>query len=371
LKRLLFIHSLGGGGAERVAATLANRWVQSGRHVTVVTLAPMAEDLYQLDPGVVRIALDQASQSSGVFGAMVANIRRVVALRRVLLAERPDAAVAMMSTMNALLAIAGMGMKPMLSIGSERTHPPNVPLGWWWERLRARTYGLLDAVVVLTAESRAWVETHTSARQVTVIPNPVVWPLALQGSVRAPDSVGSPSRKRLLAVGRLDRQKGFEVLIEVFARLAATAPDWELVIAGEGPERERLQEQIDHLGIGESVFLAGHVGNIGDWYQSADLYVLTSRFEGFPNVLVEALAHGVPAVSVDCDTGPRDILRPEIDGLLVPPQDDVALAAALSRLMSDGATRQAFAVRAAEARTRFSLELVCDAWEQLLSGLRG
>ena len=107
------------------------------------------------------------------------------------------------------------------------------------------------------------------------------------------------------------------------------------------------------------------VGNIGEWYERADLFVMSSRFEGFGNTLAEALAHGVAAVSFDCDTGPRDIIRHEVDGLLVPPGDTVALTAALDKLMCDPALRQQFAKRAVEARARFSMERVAGMWEAL------
>jgi glycosyltransferase involved in cell wall biosynthesis len=111
------------------------------------------------------------------------------------------------------------------------------------------------------------------------------------------------------------------------------------------------------------VFLPGLVGNIGEWYEQADLYVMSSRFEGFPNTLLEALSYGLPAVSFDCDTGPRDIIRHEVDGLLVSPGNVAALENALDRLMGDVALRQHFAKRAVEARERFSIERVAGMWE--------
>jgi glycosyltransferase involved in cell wall biosynthesis len=189
--------------------------------------------------------------------------------------------------------------------------------------------------------------------------------MVCQGATRAPDSVGSPFRKRLLAVGRLDYQKGFELLIEAFARLAADARDWELVIVGQGPLREALGERLEELGIGDAAYLAGEVGNLDDWYRDADLFALSSRFEGFPNALLEAMAHGLPAVSFDCDTGPRDIIRPGVDGLLVAPGDVGALEAALRRLMGDAALREQFGKRATDVRDRFAMERVAELWEDL------
>lgn len=369
MRLLLFMHSLGGGGAERVAVTLVNRWAEMGWEVSLATLASAEHDRYQLHPEIHRVALDLAGESTGPVGAIMANARRILALRRLLRRERPDVAVAMMTIAGVLLAVAGTGLRISL-IGSERTYPPSQPLPRVWKLLRAWAYGHLSVVVAPTEGIRRWLLKHTAARHVEVIPNPIVWPLPVQSPVESPAGVGRPGNKRLLAVGRLAVEKRYDVLIEIFAGLAPRFPDWDLVIVGEGPERHRLERQIDVLGLGSRVALPGYVGNLGEWYGSADLYALTSSREGFPNTLLEALAYGVPAVSVDCETGPRDILRPEVDGMLVPPQDNAALSSALARLMGDSCAREAFAIHAVEAGTRFALEQVGARWDQVLHRLR-
>ena len=134
---------------------------------------------------------------------------------------------------------------------------------------------------------------------------------------------------------------------------------------GDGPDRQTLEAQITATGLGGRVHLAGRAGNVGQWYAAADLYVMSSRFEGFPNTLVEAMAHGLPAVSFDCDTGPRDIIRHGIDGLLVPVENEAALEMALRQLMANDALRSQLGVKAQEVRQRFSMELVAKRWEKL------
>lgn len=367
MKLLFFIHSLGGGGAERVTATLANHWAGKGWDVSVVTLAPRDRDRYDLDPAVARIALDQVEESTNSIGALVANWRRIAAVRNVLKRERPDVVVAMMATANVVLALASVGLSGMKKIGSERVHPPLLPLGFAWELLRSWCYGWLDAIVAQTNKSRDWVISRTSARRVVVIPNPVEWPLDARAPMLSPDSVGSPHRKRLLAVGRLEYQKGLDILIEVFGTLAPRFPDWELVILGEGSLRAELHALIQSMRLGDVVFLPGDAGNIGEWYSSAALYVSSSRFEGFPNALTEAMAHGLPAVSFDCDTGPGDIIRHEVDGLLIAPGDTAAFTAALDLLMRDEAARARLGARAVDVRTRFALDRVSDLWLQLFA----
>ncbi len=366
---LIFIYSLNSGGAERVTAHLANHWATQGWRVTVVTLTSSASDFYQLDPTVRRIGLDVAGHSRSALAGMAANLRRVAALRRVLREVRPDVALAMMSTANVLLALAMFGMSGVVAVGSERIHPPRIPLGRAWEALRSRLYSRLDAVVALTSESAQWLRQHTRARRVPVIPNVAAWPLPIQAPTMALPA-REPGQHVLLAVGRLERQKNYPSLIQAFQQLADAFPDWRLVILGEGSQRQALEAQVTAAGLQARISLPGRAGNVGQWYEAADLYVMSSRFEGFPNTLAEAMAHGLPAVSFDCDTGPRDIIRHEVDGLLVPAADVPALASALRRLMADEALRQRFGERAREARERFSMARVAGMWEALFEELR-
>lgn len=365
MKLLIFIHSLSSGGAERVTVNLANHWAGKGWDIAVVTLAPQSDDFYELHPAVKRIALELAGDSGNVLMGLLQNLRRVLALRRVLREIQPAIALGMTTGANVLLALAASGLSNVRAIGSERIHPPECPIGVPWEGMRRFSYGRLAAVTALTSESADWLKVHTGAQRVTVIPNAATWPLPSQAPRMSPDSLCSPGRHLLLAVGRLDMQKGFDWLIESFSVMAKKYPNWDLVILGEGPLRTTLESQVRAAELGERVFLPGRAGNVGEWYERADLYVMSSRFEGFPNTLVEAMAYSLSAVSFDCDTGPRDIMRHEVDGLLVPPGNVVALTAAMDRLMSDATLRQRFAERAGEIRERFSMKRIVGMWEEL------
>lgn len=364
MKLLIFIHSLSSGGAERVTANLATHWAGKGWSITVVTLAPYSLDSYELHPTVKRISLNLTGESGTIAAGLWQNLRRVMALRRVIQNIQPDIALGMMTSANVLISLAVLGLH-IRAIGSERVHPPEYPLSVLWERLRRRTYGLLDAVTALTSESACWLKAHTNVRRVPVIPNAAPWPLPVQTPKLNPESTIPFGRKVLLGVGRLEAQKGFDWLLEAFAGLAEKHPEWDLVILGDGSLRTMSEHQVQKAGLDKRVFLPGRAGNVGEWYDRANLYVLSSRFEGFPNTLVEALAHGLPAVSFDCDTGPRDIIRHEVDGLLVPVGDVAQLTAALDRLMGDADLRARFAVRAVEAKERFSMQRIAGMWEEL------
>jgi len=362
----IVVPTMGAGGAERVAANLANAWAECGRTVNVLSLASRALDFYALDPRVQRTALDLAAGSSGVMGALRANARRFRALRRALSGLQLDAVLALTSTAAVLTILASRRLSCRVVV-SERTYPPRLPVRREWDILRRFTYPLAHRVVMQTTEGLAWLNDHVPRARGIVIPNAACYPLPAGNPVLAAGSLVAQGSCLLLAVGRLNKAKQFDCVLASFADLALRHAAWQLVILGDGPERASLERQAELLGLRGRVSLPGRVGNMSDWYGRADLYVMSSRFEGFPNTLVEAMAHGCPAVSYDCDTGPRDIIRHEVDGLLVKPVGDVpALTAALGRLMSNGAERARMAARAAEVRSRYSTERILAMWDEAL-----
>src|ERR1700733_4389767 len=174
------------------------------------------------------------------------------------------------------------------------------------------------------------------------------------------------TKRQLAAMGRLDYQKGFDLLIDAFARAAEGQPDWSLVILGEGPERRRLEEQIHTRGLEPRVQLLGWVSDPSRVLRDCDAFVLSSRYEGFPNALLEAMALGLPAVAVDCPSGPADIIRSEVDGLLVPLGSVPALTTALRRLMCDEKLRHRLGREAVQVVGRFSSERYYARWEAVL-----
>ena len=361
---MIVIHSLRSGGAERVTADLSSYWHRLGYKVSVVTQLEPDTDVYPLAQGVQRHVLHTAYDTGGGLRGLWANWRRARRLRALIKKHRPDCVLGMMTTSSVLSVMASRGLKNRV-IAMEHTHPPKQKLPDAWQKMRHWAYQRTDAVVTLTSATAQWVRQHIPGTQVHVIPNAVRWPLpAMEPQV---DSHKTPGRYRLLAVGRYHEVKGFDRLIEAFGMLAKYFPDWDLAIVGDGAQREALSEQIDALGLQERVQLVGQVGNIQDWYESADIYVLSSRYEGLSNSLLEAMACGLPVVAVDCDVGPREIIRNDIDGVLVSPADDIeALAAHLSDLMGRPLHRTALARRAVDVRDRFSVARIMTLWEAVL-----
>ncbi len=360
---MIVIHSLSSGGAERVAVDMCDYWMRQGCRVTLVTQSLPETDVYPVPEGVDRRALGLAGVSRGTMGALLANARRVHALRRLIRKLRPNVVLGMMTTAS-VLAVAAAHRLPCRVIASEHTHPPSQGLSPLWEKLRRWAYPRAHAVVALTSGTAAWLEANVPGSQVAVIPNAVRWPMEKAEPVLPPPP--RAGRRRLLAVGRLHPHKGFDVLLRAFAQLKEHFPNWDLVILGEGDERDALQSQIEENGLSHRVSMPGRVGNLSDWYADADLYVLSSRVEGLSNTLIEAMASGLPVVAFDCETGPREIIRNGIDGVLVTPvEDDDALAAHLADQMAKPEWRETLARRAIDVRDRFCTARVMALWSHL------
>jgi glycosyltransferase involved in cell wall biosynthesis len=174
----------------------------------------------------------------------------------------------------------------------------------------------------------------------------------------------------MVTLGRLSAEKQFDYLLRAFERCGSRHPEWSLQIIGEGPERQSLEALAADLGIGRRVRFPGIVQDPEAILCNADLFVLTSRYEGFPNALVEAMACGLAVLSFDCPSGPNEIIRHGVDGVLVPAQDLDALAGSMDRLMGDDAERTRLGARALEVADRFDVERIMSMWEDVIEEVR-
>lgn len=362
MKKILFlVSSMHGGGAERVAALLCNHWVIQGYEVVLMpTFSGRGDCVYPLDE---RVRLDYLADHVGCLSRSFINkIRRLFVLRRVIRKNLPDIIISFMTHVNVAAIVATWGLRIPVIV-SERTYPPAMPLGIFLEMLRKWAYPRANAVVVQTEQTLEWLTLCCPKAQGYVIHNPVVLPLPETQPIVEPASIVKQNSNVILAVGRLGIEKGFDLLLQAFQTLVARFPGWKLVILGEGSERKNLGQQCEKLGLNSCVHIPGRVGNLSDWYARADIYVMSSRFEGFPNSLIEALAHGLPAVSFDCRSGPREIIRHEVDGLLVSPVSGAqGLSESLSVLMSDEKLRHRMAKSAIDVQKRFAIDLISLRW---------
>jgi len=358
----LVISTFGAGGAERVMALMANYWAEHGHDLTLITLAPAEEDFYPLHPGIRRVGLGLTNPSTSPRKAVWNNMVRLKRLRTAIHLSQPDAVISFVEKTNILVLMSTIALHIPV-VACERIDPRYYKIEQVWAVLRRVLYRRAVAVVVQTEDVRGWAEGFLNDTAVYVIPNPIS-PIERTGRVTLN---GDPSNKTVAAMGRLVPQKRFDNLIHAFARCLARHSDWSLIIVGEGPERKRLEALSAHLGIGDRVTLLGRLSDPFPVLRKADLFVLSSCYEGFPNALVEAMACQLPVVSTDCPSGPRDIIRDGVDGILVPPDDVAALAGAMDRLMADPQERQRLGGRAVEVVERFSTDRIMKLWGDLLA----
>ena len=367
-KKIAFvIPTLRTGGAERVCTLLANHWAARGHQVILLTFEDDRSDAFTLAPEVERIVIGHSALTNTVWQTLKKNLARVREVRRHLRQRNVDVAISFMSPANACLALAALGTHTS-AVGTERTFPPAIPLGWLRERMRWALYGLLDHVVAQTNESADWLRQHTRAKHVSAIANPVVLPLSTHQPVLNPQDWPCAGNRLVLAYGRLSVEKQFDHLIHAFADASENKQGWQLAILGDGPMREQLLETAHQRGIANGVSMPGTVGNIADWLQVTSLYALTSSFEGYPNSLLEALASGVPAIAYDCRTGPRELIVDGANGFLVTPNAVATFAARLATLMDDEPMRRRFADQARATATDHSLAQIAPQWESVFEG---
>jgi glycosyltransferase involved in cell wall biosynthesis len=350
------IYSLGPGGAQRVASVLAAAWAARGHDVIILTLAADNEVFFPLPPSVRVWRVGPATRSPRLVSRAVDHARRFFRLRGELRRLSPDCVVSFVDQVNVVTGLASIGLGARL-VMAERTDPLMVPISKGWRMLRDAAYRLADVVVFQTASAARGMRPGLRPR-LRVIPNPVTLP-----DLGATPTTDNADGHMLLAVGRLASEKGLDVLIQAFARVAEKFPAWRLVVLGEGPKRRELEVLVAQRGLAGRVDLPGAVADVGAYYRSADLFVLPSRFEGFPNALCEAMSWGVPAIASDCPSGPREISRDGLDAMLVPPEDPAALAAALARLMSDPAERQRLGSAGRAGIERYDLPVILAAWD--------
>ena len=227
----------------------------------------------------------------------------------------------------------------------------------WWMNSLIRELKKLSSFVVLTHEDAAfWPELNN----VTVIPNPTSF---------FPDMVSDCSRKQVIAAGRYVAQKGFDRLISAWQKVADKHPDWELKIYGDGWLREQLQQQIIELKLAESCFLEHSVSDIAAKFQESSIFVLSSRYEGFGLVIIEAMSCGLPVVAFTCHCGPRDIISEEVDGLLVAEGDIEGLAEKINLLIEREELRKEMGKAARLKAESYKMEYIGTQWINLFETL--
>ena len=362
------------GGMERVLSRKVNYLAQAGHEVSIITFNQQGrKPFFELHPSVVCYDLAipyEQYQKGGILNRLALYVRlpqlhrlHRKRLEQLLLKLKADIVVSMFNEEASFLPSIQDGSHKILEFHfSKHNGLKDLRRGIWRliDELRAkkdeRIVRPFDRFVVLTEEDATLWGALPNLR---VIPNPLPF---------YSDSPSDCSAHQLLAMGRYDEQKHFDLLIDLWAQLAPDYPDWRLVIAGDGKLRPEHTAQVERLGL-KSVELMRPTHQVQELYRASSIYTMTSRYEGLPMVLIEAQQMGLPIVSFACPCGPRDVITDGVDGYLLEVGDHAGFIQALRRLMDSEAERQRMGAAARIASERYDLEHIMKSWLALFDEL--
>ncbi|QGZ62311.1 glycosyltransferase [Paraburkholderia acidisoli] len=345
-KVVFHIANLAGGGAERVAVEIARHFVARG--TAVIFFVHASSSAYVLPEGVEIIVASSAG-----------HLGRVLEFRRLLTRVKPDAVLSFLPYANLISLFAQffeikkirLVISEHLTIEGEHNARLMEKIKW---KLRRYLYQRSDSIIAVSkgvAEDLKQTLAGPVSKKISVIYNPCFIPNAKSKIIES-----TRREKNILAVGRLCDDKGFDILIRAFARIDPRIGDVKLIIAGEGPRRSDLEKLILDLGLSNHVSLPGFRPDVRDLYEQADLFVCSSRREGFGNVIVEALSFGLRVVATRCPHGPEEILDSGRFGRLVAVGDELELAEAMAESLHSAKNEAAQVSRAGD----FSLDFIGD-----------
>ena len=352
MKILVVIPTLLGGGAERVVSILTQEWAKS--HQVTLVLFDASGRSYGHGGRIVDL---QLPASDSLLRKICNFARRTIRLSQVLMQGHPDRIISFLEAANfsSVAAAVMTGNRNRLYV-SVRDDPLRMPAVY---RLLLPFIYRIPAGVVAVSEGvkRRLKSMNVPIEKVSVIPNPI--PGISRKSVER-KSMPPLADRFILGVGRLSWQKGFDRLLAVFHAL--DRPDTHLVILGQGAEESALVVLAREFGIEKRVHFPGYVPDVENWYRNAECLVLSSRHEGWPNVLMEAMANGCPVISFDCEYGPSEIIEHGENGLLVPEGDVEELGRAIARILDDDGLRKNFVVKAMAQVKKFEVETIALRW---------
>jgi len=353
------------GGTERACADVSILLASQGHSVTILSQNNGLHSFYAL-PKKIKLSQLKANRRRGAVHAVYTMWLLFKYIRR----NKPEVVVAVESLSFLFLMPLYLLYRRPIIVNWEHFNA-GVTLGVRTRTLARRlSVWLADKIIVISDRDRKlWIKhfncpDHKIERIYNV--NPFDSVSVTEGSCYLKRS------KIVVAAGRLTAQKGFDLLIYAWSEVPHYIRDgWVLKICGDGPDRDSLVELIKLLGLQDQVILAGHVQDIRQEYLHAQLFVLSSRFEGFGLVVLEALTCGLPVVSFDCIAGPSEIIEDGIDGLLVSPENIDELAKGIKQLLVNDPARLAMAQAAVSYRIKFGTEKISAQWQYLLESLTG
>jgi glycosyltransferase involved in cell wall biosynthesis len=360
----LVISSLSCGGAERVMSILANQWAEDGNRITLLTLSDgSTPPFFELSNQVNWVPLNLLKESKNGIHGVLNNINRIRTLRNQFKKLKPDVIISFIDQVNILTVWSAKFLNIPVVI-SERTDPEFITISPVWRKIRNFSYNFCDTLVVQTQQALAYYRQRIRPH-IEIIHNPLS-----REFIHQPITNQQEREKILLAVGRLEYEKGYDNLLKAFSQIHKNNPEWKLVITGEGSLRNELETMCDQLELAECVDFPGRTLKQMNLYLRASIFVMSSRVEGFPNALCEAMASGCAVVSFDAPSGPREIISNHENGLLIPLDDVNALASAIDTLINDESMRSQLATKGIKSMQRLYPEVIMKQWNHLVQNIR-
>ena len=357
LKPVTFVlGGLSAGGAERVAANLITYWVQNGRQVNVISRRGEEKDFFKIPESVHRTSIGGEGESLNVFTGLIKNISYVFKLRKAIRASNTQVIISFLTKQNiyTILACLGLGRKVIIS---ERNDTTRQQFKRSWLLLRKWLYNYADVVTANSRVAITGMQQYVNKNKLKILPNPVEIPL-------------QPARPQLsqtvLNVGRLTKTKNHAFLIEAFSQLKKNGSDWRLLIAGNGEEQANLEILIKSKGMEKCIELAGQVENITSCYQDASIFVITSKHEGTPNVLLEAMASGLPSIIADNLPGAMKLVENNVHGFYYREGDIEDLKNKFTLLMKQPRLRKEMGDAARSSVHQYSIENIDALWRSVI-----
>jgi glycosyltransferase involved in cell wall biosynthesis len=353
------------GGVERMSILLMNALVDRGHEVSLFTWDhPAARAFYPMHESIRWHRLNMGDPARSASAAL--RFSRAVAFRKYAAALQPDVVVAFQhgAFLFAAVSLVHKGIPVVLAERNAPDRLDHTSEG----RHRGAMFLTMRMAAAVTVQFDTYVQRYPEnlRARIVAIPNPVY-----RAEGFATPAADKP-RRTLLSVGRLSYQKNYDALVRAFAGVAGHFPDWRLRIVGDGEERKALEGLAEGLGVATRVALPGAVRDVFAEYRAADLFCLPSRWEGFPNALAEAMAHGLPVVGYRECAGMSELVTPGCDGYLADGNGDpAALSAALKPLMEDAALRGRMGVEARRIADVYPPQRSFDEWERLLKRVAG
>ncbi|WP_392431963.1 glycosyltransferase family 4 protein [Yersinia sp. HM-2024] len=344
------------GGTERVSLALANYLVKNGYQVVIISLSGNAPPKFHVEESVKLVSLfDEKRRFSLAYVAVVSRLRRILLDESIDVLIDVDTMLALFST----TALLGTKIKHISWEHFNYKSNLNIKSRKLARKIAAK---FSDAVVTLTEKDRDyWLEENKYPEKIISIPNPLPF--------ESKNKLTKKHAKKVLALGRLTYQKGFDLLLDVWAKVEKTNNSWTLIIAGDGEDKQLLLDKIKILNL-NNVKLLPSTQHVSDLYDQSGIYVMTSRFEGFPMVLLEAKASGLPIIAYDCDTGPSELIINNEDGFLIPFADSDAFTRHLILLMNDDDLRESMSLRSLKNAEKYKIEMaIGDKWKCLIDNI--